>query len=512
MSGLVSRLVNRLVINADDLGVSRGATLGIVDGHLNGIITSASIAPNGDDYEHALAVIRESCPKLGIGLHFTLSHGKPISPPERVDLLINETGFFRWEFMSLMWHLRFRQDAPLLAQIKIELDAQLAQLIADGIKPDHINGERHVQLIPGVFSLVLEAAEKHKIRFIRAGRDISFKIFKPSHLDQLLWKGGLIKYLILQGLTLYNRRLHPALVENGLSCDYFASYVYTGRLDLVLDSLLDNPPPGTTEIMVHPGIPEQSQTEISNPGVQDYLQSPDRTRELDACKRRSFDARSMASFTDLNLRCSDDFQIDANLAEPSIVLRPMEECHLDAVVMIHLTRLTGLLKDLGPLAIRAFYKGTLSSDQIVSWVYLEDDQCVGFVFGSIKPMVIRKSVMNNNRWAILFSMLLGVLRRPRLMSFLWRSALSKEVPNFGRETTELTYIAVQEACHTRGVGKRLVTAFDQSLVAHGIKHYELSVDASNQNAIEFYQRQDFKFLCSYEEFDQQHYRYRKVVA
>ena len=49
----MSGLVNRLVINADDLGVSRGATLGIVDGHLNGIITSASIAPNGDDYEHA---------------------------------------------------------------------------------------------------------------------------------------------------------------------------------------------------------------------------------------------------------------------------------------------------------------------------------------------------------------------------------------------------------------------------------------------------------------------------
>lgn len=291
--------MNRLVINADDLGVSRGATLGIVDGHLNGIITSASMAPNGNDYEHALALIQSSCPKLGIGLHFTLSHGKPISPPEQVDLLVDEAGFFRWEFMSLLTHLHIKQDAPLLAQIKIELYAQLDKLIADGINPDHINGERHVQLIPGIFSIVLEAAEKYKIHFVRAGRDISFKLFKPSHIGQLLWKGGLIKYLILQSLTLYNRRKHRSIAETGLSCDYFASYVYTGRLDLVLNSIIDSPPVGSTEIMVHPGVPAQSKTEISNTGVQNYLLSADRSRELGACKQRTFNAQTMTNFSDL---------------------------------------------------------------------------------------------------------------------------------------------------------------------------------------------------------------------
>ena len=94
-------MVNAIVVNADDLGVSRGATLGIVQAHLEGVVTSASLAPSGADYQYAVKTVRRDCPNLGIGLHFTLSAGKPVSSPTDVPLLVDERGYFKWEFVSL---------------------------------------------------------------------------------------------------------------------------------------------------------------------------------------------------------------------------------------------------------------------------------------------------------------------------------------------------------------------------------------------------------------------------
>ena len=48
-----------MVVNADDLGVSRGATLGILRAHREGIVTSASLAVTTPFYEHALEVLLE---------------------------------------------------------------------------------------------------------------------------------------------------------------------------------------------------------------------------------------------------------------------------------------------------------------------------------------------------------------------------------------------------------------------------------------------------------------------
>ena len=56
-SDLRAGLMSLLVVNADDLGVSRGAKLGIVRAHREGIVTSASLAVTTPFYEHAV----ESC-------------------------------------------------------------------------------------------------------------------------------------------------------------------------------------------------------------------------------------------------------------------------------------------------------------------------------------------------------------------------------------------------------------------------------------------------------------------
>jgi predicted glycoside hydrolase/deacetylase ChbG (UPF0249 family) len=271
-----------LVVNADDLGVSRGATLGIVEAHRRGIVTSASLAATTPFYGHAIEAIR-SCPDLGVGLHFTLTSGTPASERSRVPLLVNALGMFRWRFMSLLSATSVISDAAaLLDQVEIELESQIQRMIGDGIRPDHINGERHVHLIPAIYDRVIAAARRHGIRYVRAGAELGYTFFGPNDLIALVTNGGVLKSSLLSALTSRNRARTP--VET-TSPDYVASYLYTGRMDFLLPKLLrSSPQPGITEVMVHPGIPEENgPLSLGNANLEGYLMSPDRQAEMNAC-------------------------------------------------------------------------------------------------------------------------------------------------------------------------------------------------------------------------------------
>jgi predicted glycoside hydrolase/deacetylase ChbG (UPF0249 family) len=279
-----------LVVNADDLGVSKGATLGIIKAHREGIVTSASLAVTTAFYQHAVESCVRTCPELGIGLHFTLTSGKPVCSANRVPMLIDKNGFFRWRFTSLFSAASMQKNPQLLDQIELELEAQLARLNADGIKPDHIDGERHVHLIPGIFEKVVAAAKRRGVPFVRAGRDIGLDCIRSAHIPGLVMQGGFAKTGLLSTLS---RRGRTRLVNGVSSADNVASYLYTGRTDLMMKGLFSLPAQtGVTEMMVHPGVPEESRgIDLGNRELERYLVSEDRRRELSAC----IDARAWPS-------------------------------------------------------------------------------------------------------------------------------------------------------------------------------------------------------------------------
>ena len=271
-----------LVVNADDLGVSRGATLGIVRAHREGIVTRASLAATMPAYQHALEACVSRCPGLGIGLHFTLTAGRPASPARDVPALVDSNGFFRWRFLSLFRAASIQARADLLDQVEVELEAQLQRIVRDGVKPDHINGERHVHLLPGIFERVAAAARRHGIPFVRLGWEIGTRFIRPLDAPGLLLRGGFAKSWLLSGLT---RRDRTGLGGGIRSADHFASFLYSGRLDLLMRRVMREPPAdGITEIMVHPGLPEESRgLALGNPALERYLASEDRRREMNAC-------------------------------------------------------------------------------------------------------------------------------------------------------------------------------------------------------------------------------------
>lgn len=269
-----------VVVNADDLGVSRGATLGVVEAHQRGVVTSASLAVTTPAFEHALDSIK-ACPQLGIGLHFTLTSGRPASDPRDVPLLVDRDGYFRWRFTSLLRAMRAADHRALAAQIRHELVEQLGQLTAHGIRPDHVDGERHIHLVPGVFGIVAEVAEEHGIPFVRAGREAGYRYLRVAHVAGVAARGGFVKSALLSSLA----RSARGRLGSRRTADHLASFLHTGRGDLLLHRVLATPPvAAVTEVMVHPGVPGESRhVDVRNRELERYLTSPDRRLELDAC-------------------------------------------------------------------------------------------------------------------------------------------------------------------------------------------------------------------------------------
>lgn len=80
----------RLIIEADDFGLSESITNGIIDGINGGYITSTNIMANMPFAKYAVEKAVENNIK-SVGLHFNLTVGKPLT---RNRLLTDENGVF----------------------------------------------------------------------------------------------------------------------------------------------------------------------------------------------------------------------------------------------------------------------------------------------------------------------------------------------------------------------------------------------------------------------------------
>ena len=58
----------RLIVNADDFGLSPSVNEAVVRAHRDGILTSASLMVNAPGFAEAVELARAN-PRLGVGLH-----------------------------------------------------------------------------------------------------------------------------------------------------------------------------------------------------------------------------------------------------------------------------------------------------------------------------------------------------------------------------------------------------------------------------------------------------------
>jgi chitin disaccharide deacetylase len=212
--------MKRLVVTADDFGLTPGVTDGILEAHRNGIVTRTSIIAAGRAFEYAAEQARAH-PRLGLGLHFTLVEERSVSDPG-VVLPTSYRGV-------VLGRMR-----PFF--IETELRAQIRKCTDAGLTLTHIDSHQHVHALPSILRIVLRVAEEHGIRRIRLPLD-SPSLRHPAK-TALCW------------LARYGAFRHPG----GFVCDHMAGLFESGslneeRLMRILNSLGE----GTTELVCHPG-------------------------------------------------------------------------------------------------------------------------------------------------------------------------------------------------------------------------------------------------------------------
>jgi predicted glycoside hydrolase/deacetylase ChbG (UPF0249 family) len=244
--------LRNLIVNADDLGWTEGVNRGIAEAHRNGIVTSASLLANGTAFASGVELARTT-PALGVGVHLNLSDGEPVAPRELVTSLLNQRGELEGKPESLL--LRLARRSVSLEEVEREWDAQILKVRDSGIQPTHLDGHRHVQMLPGLFEIALRLAKRHGIAAIRISHEASsLRAALSSGTKQ---KGTVVMRQGVQarGLKLLAPDAREQSERAGIAtADYFCGIAQTGELtrEGVL-RLLDILPAGATELMCHPG-------------------------------------------------------------------------------------------------------------------------------------------------------------------------------------------------------------------------------------------------------------------
>jgi hopanoid biosynthesis associated protein HpnK len=249
--------VRNLIVNADDLGWTDGVNRGILEAFHRGIVTSTSLLANGAAFAGGVKAAK-AAPGLGVGVHLNLSDGAPVADREAVTSLLNDEGSFAGGPQSLL--LKRVRRGLVLDEVEEEWDAQIQKVRDAGIRPTHVDGHKHVHMLPGLLEIALRLAKKHGIEAIRVS-------LEESSLRAALASGGTQRAGVVmkqgvkaRGLKLLARDAREQAARVGMAtADYFCGIAQTGELTREgVARLLKSLPEGTTELMCHPGYTDEA--------------------------------------------------------------------------------------------------------------------------------------------------------------------------------------------------------------------------------------------------------------
>lgn len=233
----------RLIVNADDYGLSEKVNEGIIKAHRDGIVTSASLMANAEAFESAVRLAKSN-QSLDVGIHLTLTEEKPLSEPGKIPSLLGENN--RFHCHATEFAKRYLTGKISLDEVALELDSQIRKVIDHGVMVSHLDSHQHVHMLPGIRKLVGKFAEKYSIKAIRYPKES----LSPYMFVDTSGFNRLLQLLVLNTFCAINN------TSDSRKTNRFYGFFYGGKLTKkrlwkILESLQSN---GTAEIMCHPGM------------------------------------------------------------------------------------------------------------------------------------------------------------------------------------------------------------------------------------------------------------------
>jgi predicted glycoside hydrolase/deacetylase ChbG (UPF0249 family) len=286
----------RIVLHADDFGMNRAVTDGIVRGFRHGLLTSTSLLANAPDASRALTQWKElaiaqqagdvpSSPlrrKLGdpaqpfdLGIHLNLSEGRPLTasryPPELLDQRGCFPGIFR------LFRRLHGMGTALRQALADELAAQAQFLLDHGLQPTHLNGHQYIEMFPVIAEAVPGLLERFHIRMVRVG-------VEPSLWRTIFGRGlGMPAKVRAAAQQFYARRFCRRVDQFGIAHpDVFFGATLAGHIDMSRIRALLKYPFRLAEVCLHPAEAAPNDANDNADGWRDPLTvlRPDELRLL----------------------------------------------------------------------------------------------------------------------------------------------------------------------------------------------------------------------------------------
>ena len=233
--------MKRVILTADDFGLSVAVNEAVERAHREGVLGAASLmvgAPAAAD-----AVRRaHALPGLRVGLHLVVVDGPAVLPPKNVPDLVDARGWFGpgqlWRSIGYFCRPSVRR------QLAAEIDAQFAAFAATGLPLDHADAHKHMHLHPTVGRLLIERGCAHGLAAIRI----------PAEPPAVLGACGEHPGFGADALYRWSRLLRGRARRAGLLAnDHAFGIAWSGHMTSArVRRLLAHLPDGLSEIYFHP--------------------------------------------------------------------------------------------------------------------------------------------------------------------------------------------------------------------------------------------------------------------
>ena len=168
----------KIIVNADDLGISKEVNDAVFEGMQRGTITSATMLSNGPYVrEAAQSLLR--FPNCSFGVHLNLTQFEPLCQESYADLasLLDENGRFNRNAIHTV-----KITPPLRRAVFREWSAQIENLMRLGVEPSHLDAHHHVHTIPQLLPVLVALRRRYKINRARTTRTVHNVALRPAQL------------------------------------------------------------------------------------------------------------------------------------------------------------------------------------------------------------------------------------------------------------------------------------------------------------------------------------------
>ncbi|GAB2979786.1 hypothetical protein GCM10027049_13910 [Mucilaginibacter puniceus] len=149
-----------LIVNADDLGLSKSVNEAILFCYKKGYINSSSIITNTPFFDETAQLVKDNEVIINLGVHINFAEGKPITNFKYAEYL-NHNGEWDWEKTK-------KYSNSLNTEVKnaflTELYAQVDKALSANLNITHIDSHYHLHILPCFYDLFITAAKKYDIK------------------------------------------------------------------------------------------------------------------------------------------------------------------------------------------------------------------------------------------------------------------------------------------------------------------------------------------------------------